>query len=268
MKPLILVTNDDGIHSPGLRAAAEALSDLGDILVAAPHTQQTSMGRAFPRTADRGIVEPVTDFEDMPQVTAWAVHGSPAIAVSHGILELAARRPDLVVAGINYGENLGQTVTCSGTMGAALEAYSQKIPSVAISLETDPETYYSNLFHAQNWESSKASLRMWAQWMLSFGGNVPAEILNINVPAIDLPPEHYRITSLSRQNYIAFLKPEPREFSEPMVIPSRVEIDHSVLESDSDIHAVALECVTSVTPIRAILDTGWNCSCQRLALPG
>ena len=81
--PLILVTNDDGIHSPGLRAAAEAVAGLGELLLVAPAKQQTSMSRAFPHDADVGVIEQVDVAVGGRAVTAYAVTGSPALAVTH-----------------------------------------------------------------------------------------------------------------------------------------------------------------------------------------
>ena len=133
MKPLIIVTNDDGVYSPGLCAAAEAVQDLGDLLVVAPRFQQTSMGRSFPKSKDVGIIEKIKIMLNGCEIEAYGVHGSPAHAVSHGILELAYRKPDLCISGINYGENLGLSISCSGTIGAAFEADSYDIPSIAIS---------------------------------------------------------------------------------------------------------------------------------------
>ena len=97
MKPLILITNDDGIHSPGLAAAACAAADLADILIVAPHTQQTGMARAFPRTEDAGIIEEEWIQINGQEVRGYGVHGSPALAVAHGVLELAERKPDLCI---------------------------------------------------------------------------------------------------------------------------------------------------------------------------
>ena len=122
--PLILLTNDDGIHSPGLLAVAEAVCDLGDLLMVAPATQQTGMGRGSPpmMTAKSGDGWTV-GCQAMP---AFALTGSPAQTVVYGVLALAphiyGRKPDLVISGINYGENLGTCVTGSGTVGAALQA--------------------------------------------------------------------------------------------------------------------------------------------------
>ena len=108
-RPLILVTNDDGIHSPGLYAAASVAVKSGDVLIAAPHTQQTGMGRSFPGYPDNGVIEKI-ETEDMKlsgeitgnKILAYGIHGTPALAVAHGILELAEHTPDLCISGISY----------------------------------------------------------------------------------------------------------------------------------------------------------------------
>src|ERR1700683_5081724 len=132
--PLILVTNDDGLLSPGLHAAAEAVADLGDLLLAAPATQQTAMSRAFVRDADSGVVERVELNIAGRTVPGYAISGSPVMAVTHAVLELAERPIGLCVSGINYGENIGGTIGVSGTVGAAFEADSLGIPSIAAAI--------------------------------------------------------------------------------------------------------------------------------------
>src|SRR5512138_3598745 len=138
----ILLTNDDGIQSPGLWAAAEALAKLGFVHVAAPREQFSGAGRSLPSTSDGRI--------DVRERTVnsqlWKVHsvgGAPAQAVQHAILEILPERPDLVVSGINYGENVGSGVTISGTVGAALEAASFGIPALAVSLEVERQHHWS-----------------------------------------------------------------------------------------------------------------------------
>ena len=138
----ILLTNDDGIHSPGLWAAAEALSDLGYVTVAAPRDQSSGMGRSLPMTSD-GVIRPEVLRVCGKDWTVYAVGGTPAQAVLHGILEIMPQKPDLVVSGINYGENVATGITISGTVGAAMEAASQGIPALAASLETDREHHLS-----------------------------------------------------------------------------------------------------------------------------
>ena len=126
-KPLILVTNDDGIDSPGLAAAARAALRVGDVVIAAPNEQQTAMGRAYPGREDLGIIDTVRiDIGLSEPVDAYAVHGSPGYTAAYGIAEIApkvkGRKPDITVSGINTGANCGTSITSSGTIGAALES--------------------------------------------------------------------------------------------------------------------------------------------------
>ena len=113
-KPQILLTNDDGIRSPGLWAAAGALASLGHVTVAAPKEQSSGMGRSLPSTSSGIIHEEQLEINGQ-NWTVYAVSGSPAQAVLHAILEIMPQKPDLVVSGINYGENLGLGITVSGT---------------------------------------------------------------------------------------------------------------------------------------------------------
>jgi 5'-nucleotidase len=129
--PLILVTNDDGLHSPGLLAAAEAVADLGELLIAAPATQQSAMSRAVVRDPRSGVIERTELQVDGRTVPGYAVSGSPVMTVMHAVLELAERPVSLCVSGINYGENIGAAIAGSGTVGAALEADGYGIPGIA-----------------------------------------------------------------------------------------------------------------------------------------
>jgi 5'-nucleotidase len=117
----ILLTNDDGIESPGLWAAARALSSIGFVTIAAPREQTSASGRSLPRSSD-GIIEVRKLQIGSQEWDTYAIVGSPAQAVLHAVLEIMPQRPDLVVSGINYGENIGTAITLSGTVGAALEA--------------------------------------------------------------------------------------------------------------------------------------------------
>lgn len=252
-RPLILITNDDGIHSPGLRAAAEAAADMADIVIAAPHTQQTGMGRAFPDTEDMGVIETESMDINGRMVQAYGVHGSPALAAAHGILELAGRRPDLCVSGINYGENMGAVLTCSGTLGAAFEAVSHNVPAIAVSLETDLKIQRSNDFQAADFGPAAEVLRTWTARVLEEGMPENVDILNINVPADPRSPGEYRITTQSRQNYIEFIRPGKRELDRPFSMKSRLYVDEETLERESDIYAVYVDKVASVTPLNIVM---------------
>ena len=106
MFPLILLTNDDGIDSPGLWAAAHALDSVGEVVVAAPRQQYSGAGRSLPSSSD-GVIETRSIHFNGKDWKAYAMGGSPAQVVLHGILEILPRLPDLVVVGINFGENIG-----------------------------------------------------------------------------------------------------------------------------------------------------------------
>src|SRR5688500_62066 len=137
-RPQILLTNDNGILSPGLWAAAAALSRLGFVTVTAPREQSSGAGRSLPNTSD-GIIEEQRVQVNGQEWTVFSIGGTPAQTVLHGVLEVMKKKPDLVVSGINYGENVATGVTISGTVGAAMEAASLGIPAMAISLEAAAE---------------------------------------------------------------------------------------------------------------------------------
>src|ERR1700683_1768454 len=132
--PRVLVTNDAGLDSPGLHAAAEAVAALGELLLVAPATQQTAMSRAFVTDAGAGVVKRVEIHIAGRAVSGYAVTGSPVMAVTHAVLELAERPIALCVSGINYGENIGGAIGVSGTVSAAFEADSLGIPSIAAAI--------------------------------------------------------------------------------------------------------------------------------------
>ena len=249
MRPLILITNDDGIDSPGLLAAAEAVCGLGDLLIAAPHRQQTSMARAFPRTEDLGIIDTAVLTVCGRPTKAYAVHGSPAYAVAHAVLEIADRKPDLCVSGINYGENLGAVVTCSGTLGAAFEACSHGIPAVASSLQVPMRLQRSSRYSRADWGAASGITQKAARFVLTRGMPKGADVLNINVPDRPRDAQGYRVTRQSGQNYFHFIRPGQRDFSKRFELQSRLQVDLDALEPDSDIYAVYVRKITSITPI-------------------
>src|SRR5438046_4008644 len=127
MKPLILLANDDGVHARGLRALAERLADLGDVIVVAPDRERSATSHAF--TMNRPLrVEQVRP--------GWfSVDGTPVDCVYIGVLKLAGRRPSLLVSGINHGPNLGSDVFYSGTVACAVEGSIRGVPSMAVSLD-------------------------------------------------------------------------------------------------------------------------------------
>lgn len=134
----ILLTNDDGIHAPGLRALWKELIKLGDVQVVAPATEQSAAGHSITLSIPL-IVQEVRDEESDFQ--GWAVEGRPADCVKLALLELLKEPPDLVVSGLNAGSNSGINVLYSGTVAAAVEGAFFRITSIACSQEfARPET--------------------------------------------------------------------------------------------------------------------------------
>ena len=248
MRPLILVTNDDGIHSPGLHAAIEALADMGDLLIIAPTQQQTGMSRSLPPTFDGRILPIELIYKDRVY-HAYHMDGSPAQCVLYGVMECARRRPDLVISGINYGENLGNSTLVSGTVGAALQGGDMGIPSLAVSLETKKEYHYNHGLDV-NWDAASYWLRFFAERTLS---TTPwpedVAVLKIDIPATATPETAWRITRQSRQPYYISLPTRRNRAEEPLVMDYDVQVEVEKLEPDSDVYAFAVDRIISVTPL-------------------
>ena len=181
MAAVILVTNDDGVHAPGLAALASALDELGDVYVVAPDREQSAVGHAL--TLHRPLR--VTTVGER----RFSVNGTPSDCVNLAVLGLLPERPVLVAAGINHGSNLGDDVTYSGTVSAAMEGTLLGVPSMAVS-QSDPET--------GTLEGAQAVAKLVASRVLVEG--LPAKtLLNINVPAG--PLAGIRVTRLGHRVY-------------------------------------------------------------------
>ena len=245
--PLILLTNDDGISSKGLRCAAEACDPLGELLICAPAVQQSGTGRSMPSTYE-GRIFPQDISVNGRVITGYAIDGTPAQVVQHGMFEIAPRPVDLVVSGINYGENLGEGVTVSGTVGATLESGSFGVASIAISLETDP-VHYLSLSEQMDFSTAMHFLRFFAQRVLEQGLPPKTRILKIEIPTHATPQTEWRWTRLSQVRYFLPIKPHRRRPDDPGPMGYETLKDFSQVEPDSDVYAVRVDHVVSVTPL-------------------
>ncbi len=168
MKPLILVTNDDGVHAPGIIALSKAMKNLGEleveVVVVAPDRERSGVGHAL--TMHRPV------YCDELREGVYSINGTPTDCVVIAVKEILPRQPDLIISGINRGGNLGDDVTYSGTVAAALEGTLLGLPSVAISLVA------GSRFHYQ--DAGKVAVYI-ARLVLERG--VPEDtLLNVNVP--------------------------------------------------------------------------------------
>ena len=168
----ILLTNDDGIHAPGLAAMERELRELGDVSVVAPAHEQSGVAHSIT------FLSPLICQEVFAgdRQRGWAVEGSPADCVKIGVHELCPRRPDLIVSGINGGLNAGINVLYSGTVAAAIEGAFFGITSVAVSLEFDA--------HAQFEKAARLARRIIEQILRL--KTAESQLYNLNIPTLAL----------------------------------------------------------------------------------
>lgn len=226
---LILLTNDDGIHSAGLQALADEMQSLGRVVVVAPDRERSAVGHALTLHAPLRAEEIQTD--------RWAVSGTPTDAVSLGIHGLLKEKPALVISGINKGANMGDDLTYSGTVAAAMEATLMGVPAVAISLD-------SRKFSYDDFRSAAAVARQMAETVLEHG--LPADtFINVNVP--DSTPLGIRLTRQGKRVYedVVVQNRDPRGRSYYWI--GAGELGFQDLEG-TDFHAVHNGYV-SVTPL-------------------
>jgi 5'-nucleotidase len=246
-KKQILLTNDDGIRSPGLWAAAEALSMLGYVTVAAPREQSSGTGRSLPISSDGIIEQEILNIHGQDW-KVYAVGGTPAQAVLHGILEIMPVKPDLVVSGINYGENVATGITVSGTVGAAMEAASHFIPALAVSLETDKEHHLSYSRDVDFSAAAQFTAQVAAR-LLEHGLPFGADLLKLDVPSDATPATPVVWTRLSRQRYFHPTKPERTDWSQRGCVGYEVRFDLSGEPHDTDAYAMLGKRQVSLTPL-------------------
>src|SRR5207253_7763559 len=171
----ILLTNDDGIHAPGLRAMRKELQHLGEVIVVAPAGEQSAVGHSVTLLTPLIIQE----ISDAGEFVGWAVEGRPADCVKLALLELLPEPPDLIVSGMNAGSNAGINVLYSGTVAAAIEGAFFQRPSIAVSLEyTKPKLDFPR--------AAALARRVIEQIMAR---RPPAGTLfNVNIPSLDKGP--------------------------------------------------------------------------------
>ena len=173
-RPIILITNDDGITAPGIRNLVEAVKDLGDIFVVAPDKPQSGMGHAI----TIGVPLRLTKMENLfENVQSWQTTGTPVDCVKLAVDKILHRKPDICLSGINHGANHSINVIYSGTMSAAMEAAIEGIPSIGFSL--------LDYRYDADFTAAKIFVRKIVKSML--GRKLEKHfLLNVNIPAVPL----------------------------------------------------------------------------------
>jgi 5'-nucleotidase len=247
-KRLILLTNDDGIQAPGLNILAKYLDALGDVYIVAPEREQSAVGHSLT------LHHPLRIAEMSPRVTA--VEGTPTDCVLLAYYRILPDKPAIVFSGINYGLNIGDDTTYSGTVSAALEATLLGVPAMAVSIGR---------------EGKKIHYDVAAKFAVKLGRKVLKEglpkdtLLNVNVP--NLPPSRLKgvlITRQGRRSYddVIVEKVDPRGRPYFWIGNGKPQWDESV---GSDIEAIRADKI-SVTPLHLDLTNhrainrlkGWN----------
>lgn len=244
-RPRILLTNDDGVNSEGLWAAYDALSPIADVMVCAPATQQSAVGRSL------SIFEPLrVNTVVHGDVTAYAVGGKPTDSVILALFALGAE-PDLIVSGINVGENVSyEAITTSGTVGAALEAANHGYPAVAFSLQIeDQKEKFDDARHlAERFHDSKDVVYSVITRILSEGFPEDIHVINVNIPSVIRGG--YEITRLAEHLFITGVEKrlDPRGkpyywINGPLVTDAPEGTDvHSIHKGNISITPITLDC--------------------------
>ena len=215
--------------------------------VTAPRDQASGMGRSLPSTSD-GIIEEKQVQVNGQDWTVYSVGGSPAQTVLYGILDVMKRRPDLVVSGINYGENVASGVTISGTVGAALEGAALGIPSLAVSLEVETKyhlTYSEEISFLTAAEFAYQFARLLLVRKLPFD----VDVLKVDVPSDATVDTPWQLTRVSRQRYYEPLATERTTLSDPGLITYREAGTLDEEPEDTDVYALRRKRVISVSPL-------------------
>lgn len=172
----ILLTNDDGIYAPGLRALRKELQKIGEVVVIAPATEQSAVGHSI-TLINPLLVSEVLD--DDKQFLGWAVEGRPADCVKLALMELLPEPPDVVVSGLNAGSNAGINVLYSGTCAAAIEGAFFGQTSIAVSLEyTKPQLDFPRA----------AGLARGVVEQILAHRPAKGSLFNVNIPSLDRGP--------------------------------------------------------------------------------
>lgn len=235
-RPVILITNDDGITSPGIRALVHAVSDLGRVIVVAPDSPQSGMGHAI-TIGDPLRLNRVEVFED---IEAWQCSGTPVDCVKLARDKILHGRPDICLSGINHGANHSINVIYSGTMSAAMEAAIEGVPSIGIS---SLDYRFEADFTIAARVARELAMRMLAHRMPEH------TLLNVNVPVVT--EENYKGMKICRQalarwdeNFDHRLDPRGKDYY--WMVGKFVNMDSG---TGTDVEALA-EGYTSIVPVR------------------
>ncbi len=239
---MILVVNDDGINAPGIRAVVEAVKGIDDVVVVAPAIQQSGVGRSI------SLFSPVSISKGkIAGVDAYSISGTPVDAVIVGIYGILGEAPDLIISGMNAGENMSSEATTSGTVGAALEGASQGVPSIAISIHSTEAIKFVSMECDIDFSDAKKVLKKLAKFVLKNGLPKGVDLLNVNIPA-KVEKMEVDITRLARRMYTTSVEErhDPRGRIYYWIAGDPI----NDAEVGTDVHTVRVDKRISITPLK------------------
>ena len=240
-----LISNDDGITASGILASKKAVENLCDTYVVAPETQQSGIGHALT------LFEPlrVNEYTLRDGSLGYGVSGTPTDAVTIALFKIMDEKPDVMISGINTGFNIGKAeLTTSGTLGAAIEAASFGIPTIAISQEvTRDDIKFENGENQVDFEFAKKMLNKITKIVLKKGLPEGIDLLNVNIPA-NPSDDEFQIANLSERMYNPVIEKRLDPRGKPYYWIGGEPYESHVPGSDG--HTLGKLCKTSITPIK------------------
>lgn len=241
----ILITNDDGIYSPGLAAAAEAAADFGTLYIAAPSKQKTGSGRSLIGHRDQSLQQTKIEINGNP-TSAYHMDCTPALVVKHAFnTVLRNTKIDIAVSGINYGENIGFDITMSGTVGAAVECAVLGIPAFAVSLQTHIDNHLR--YGEVDWKAAIYYLKQFIRRCIDCGGFSGFDICKLDVPETASEETGWKVSRLSRQSYFSTVLNKASDTTKLSEVDiSREQVRY---EPGTDAYTLNHDKMVSVTPL-------------------
>jgi 5'-nucleotidase len=201
----------------------------------------------MPSSSD-GIIQEQRVQVNGQEWSVFAIGGSPAQTVLHGVYEVMKRKPDLVISGINYGENVGSGITISGTVGAALEAASLGIPAMAVSLEADPK-YHLSYSADVSFSVAAGFTASFARLLLEKKFPADVNVLKIEIPSDATADTPWQLTRVSRQRYYEPVAPERASWDLPAIMMYREAALFEHEAEDTDVYVLRKKRMVSVSPL-------------------
>lgn len=240
-----LISNDDGINASGILSAKKAVEDLCDTYVVAPEVQQSGIGHALT------LYDPlrINQVELRDGSKGYSVNGTPTDAVTLGLFEIMDEKPDIMISGINTGFNIGKSeLTTSGTLGAAIEAASFKIPTIAVSQSVSRnDIKFENGSIDVDFSFAEKMINKLAKMVLKKGMPEGVDLLNLNIPENPVDDE-FEVVGLGERMYMPVIQTRLDPRGKPYYWIGGNLCDFN--EKGTDGYALVKEHKTTLTPLK------------------